>query len=119
MKLFIALSTAVALAATGIYNILLVHNAVSLVSTQRIISDERIPESFDKSLASKITNPKNHPPNHDTRHLTIRVPKSLSDEEILARFVKGFFGGYVFGPERNILRATRIEITDFIGMYST
>lgn len=27
----------------------------------------------------------------------------LSDEEILARFVKGFFGGWVFAPERGII----------------
>jgi hypothetical protein len=118
MKLFIALSTVVALAATGIYNILLVRNAISLVPTQRIISDERIPQSFDQSLASKITNPKNHPPIHDTRHLSIRVAKNLSDEEILAHFVKGFFGGFVFRPERSILRATGIAITDFVGKAS-
>jgi hypothetical protein len=52
-------------------------------------------------------------PIHDTRFLTVRVPKHLTDEEILSRFVKGFFGGYVFKPERNVLRAVRKEITGF------
>jgi hypothetical protein len=113
MKTLIAVSTAVALAATGVYNLLLVQNAISAVPTNQITGHDRIPDALVKSTAVKITNPHNHASIQDTRFLTLRVAKSLSDEEILARFVKGFFGGYVFGPERNILRATRIEITHF------
>ena len=50
-------------------------------------------------------NPHNHIAVEDSR--SIRLSKdeigSLSDEEILARFMKGFFGGWVFTPERNLI----------------
>ena len=31
--------------------------------------------------------------------------RGVNDEEILARFVKGFFGGFIILPERFMLRA--------------
>jgi hypothetical protein len=115
MKTFIAISTAVALAAAGIYQLRLVHNAVCLVDTRNILSSPRIPNSLEVSAAAKIVNPHDHIPIHDTRSLNLRVRKNLSDEEILSRFVKGFFGGTVFAPERSLLRVTRKEITRFDG----
>jgi hypothetical protein len=45
----------------------------------------------------------------------VKVPHGLTDEIILARYVKGFFGGYVFTPESIILKALRLDFTSFIG----
>jgi hypothetical protein len=33
--------------------------------------------------------------------------KNLSDEEILARFLKGFFGGWIFTPEITLIATLR------------
>lgn len=33
---------------------------------------------------------------------------SLSDQQILAHFVKGFFGGYILAPERAALRMLQL-----------
>jgi hypothetical protein len=115
MKTLIATSTAAALAATGIYHLINIQDATYNVSASQVISGDRIPESFAQSKAVKIVNPNDHAPIHDTRNITISVPKTLSDEGILARFVKGFFGGYVFGMERGLLKATRKDITTFKG----
>jgi hypothetical protein len=115
MKAIIAASSAVAIAAAGIYHLGRIYNAIYPVPSQQISSYPRIPNSLLHSAAVKITNPHNHVPIHDTRFLTVHVSKSLTDEEILSRFVKGFFGGYVFKPERSLLEIARKEITNFEG----
>jgi hypothetical protein len=115
MKALIVTSIAVALAATGIYHLVNIHEATYNVSASQVISNDRVPESLVQSKAVKIVNPNDHVPIHDTRSITISVPKTLSDEVILARFVKGFFGGHVFGIERGLLKATKKDITIFKG----
>jgi len=58
--------------------------------------------STSKSPTIKRINPRNHQALVDSR--TISLPqidiKDLSDEEILARFTKGFFNGWIIAPER-------------------
>ena len=41
----------------------------------------------------------------DTRSVLLskRDIRGMSDEELLARFVKGFFGGWAFWPEKCLL----------------
>jgi len=116
MRALIVSSTAAALAATGIYHLINIRNATGNVPARQIISSDRISDSLAQSKAVKIVNPYDHVPIHDTRNITIRVAETLSDEEILARFVKGFFGGHVLGLERGLLIATKKEITRFEGM---
>jgi hypothetical protein len=102
--------TAVALTATSSY-FLFVYHRLSPISTYRISSSSEIPASLKHSKSTSITNPQNHIPITDTRSITLLLPRHLSDEEILARFVGGFFGGYVFAPERTALKMIRKEIT--------
>jgi len=55
------------------------------------------------TLASKslsIVNPRKHIQATDSRSVTI--PSNLTDEELLARFTKGYFNGWVFTPEKSI-----------------
>jgi hypothetical protein len=115
MRAYLAISTTVAFAATAIYQIYHYHNALYNDSIGHVISSPRIPAALAASTAVRIVNPQNHVPIHDTRYIKLSLPKRLTDEEILARFVKGFFGGYVFGPERGLLRANGKQITRFEG----
>lgn len=44
--------------------------------------------------------------------MTLRLPvaaKGWSDEQVLARFTKGFFGGWVFRPERVALNIAGLQ----------
>jgi hypothetical protein len=112
MNKFLATSAAVAFAATGIY-VFQACSAISNLSTSHISSSPSIPESLRRSKATSIINPNNHVTVDDTRSITLDLPVRLSDEEILARFVQGFFGGRVFAPERSILRTVGRELTRF------
>ncbi|KAH7116748.1 hypothetical protein B0J11DRAFT_100244 [Dendryphion nanum] len=70
------------------------------------------PALADSKAMSKV-NPHKYSSSDDSRHAYITLQLSLTDEEILARFVKGFFGGYVFTPERCLLRLVGKSITGF------
>lgn len=72
----------------------------------------------DQSLAFKLLNPKAFPTEQDT--FSISIPKrqlvaGISDEEILARFTRGFFGGWIFTPERWFFTLTRYSFMDHDG----
>ena len=55
----------------------------------------------------EIINPRHHDAMIDSRsiHLSKKEVADLGDEEILARFLRGFFGGWIFYPERNLIAA--------------
>ncbi|KAF2794601.1 hypothetical protein K505DRAFT_360923 [Melanomma pulvis-pyrius CBS 109.77] len=112
MNKILVVSTAVALATTSIYFFRL-QNYLSPVRTHQISSSPSIPDTLRRSRATSVVNPNDHVSVNDTRSITLQLHRSLSDEEILALFVKGFFGGYVFGPERGMLRAVGRVITRF------
>lgn len=65
------------------------------------------PPSFLKSKTHLgIVNPRVHKGLIDSRSITFKLPptrQSWSDEQILATFVQGYFGGWVFTPERRAL----------------
>jgi hypothetical protein len=115
MRTTVIASIAAALAAAGIFHLRSIYNATYYVHVENVYSTDTIPDSLAESVAVKITNPHSHVPIHDTRHVTVSVPKVLSNKEILSRFVKGFFGGHVFRLERCALRANKKEITRFEG----
>lgn len=64
----------------------------------------------------KVVNPRRYVGHNDSRTVVIELPPSKaawSDEQILAGFVQGFFGGWVFTPERIILQTVRRRLVDF------
>ena len=73
-----------------------------------ITSSTTIPSSFATSTTvTKLINPEEFRSWDDSRSVTLKLSgkaKEWSDEQILARFTRGFFGGWVFGPERAVLR---------------
>lgn len=75
-----------------------------------------IPLSFRNSKALRnIVNPRDHPYEVcDTRSTVITIPtlyRDITDEVLLAHFVRGFFGGYVLAPEKIILNQIRLRET--------
>lgn len=74
----------------------------------------------DTSAAVAILNPRKQ--NLFQHGITIDIPASrlkpgLDNDEILARFTQGFFGGWVFSPERWFFILTRLSITSLDGRY--
>lgn len=71
---------------------------------------------LDSQSCSIMINPQRYQALSDTWSIRIRLPpskKHYSDEQILATFVKGFFGGWVFAPEGALLRAFGLSLVDF------
>lgn len=74
---------------------------------------------LNSETCSTVVNPRRHKALSDTRSILLRLPPSkrqYSDEQILATFVKGFFGGWVFAPEGALLSAFHLNLVDFSGM---
>lgn len=55
----------------------------------------------------------------DTRFIDVAIPanrRDVTDEELLSRFTKAFFGGDVIQPERFVLQTLRPNLVHFSGM---
>ncbi|KAI1363810.1 hypothetical protein F5Y08DRAFT_231472 [Xylaria arbuscula] len=67
------------------------------------------------SFSISIVAPKQHHGIQENYSLSIPVKRfkgAVSDEEILARFTRGFFSGFAFTPERWLLSLAPIQLTD-------
>ncbi|KAG0645644.1 hypothetical protein D0Z07_8610 [Hyphodiscus hymeniophilus] len=101
------LASALSLPATAILVKLFLHNhPLSSFRTRTIESTETLsPTSATSFSIHNLVDPNNHLGIVDSR--SIRLLKSQVGsypvEEILARFLKGFFGGWVFTPERLLI----------------
>jgi hypothetical protein len=100
----------------------MIMHRVYLVKPASIILDYNSNASFlNSQTCSAVVNPRRYKALSDTRSILLRLPSSrrqYSDEQILATFVKGFFGGWVFAPEGILLRAFQRTLVDFSGMCS-
>jgi hypothetical protein len=98
-RIIIAGLIPVLLSATTIY---LNHRLLPASKTKSIKIFTALSPSIASSYSLRIVNPKNHAIFSDSRSITLSKKEvgSLTDEEILARFVRGFFEGWVFTPER-------------------
>lgn len=72
--------------------------------TRTIRSTETIYPSCASSPSFRIVNPRNHIAMKDSYSINLAKHEimNLNDEEILARFINGFFGGWIFTPERTL-----------------
>ena len=98
------------------YYLFQAHRQISAVPTSKITVADAVPPSFLRSKAFSIVNPRGYAGSNDTRSVVIELPQSKaseSDEQILANFVEGFFGGWVFAPERLMLQALRRKLVNF------
>jgi hypothetical protein len=101
-RIIIAGLIPVLLSATTIY---LNQRLLPASKTRTIEIFPTLSPSVSSSHSLRIVNPKNHAIFCDSRSITLSRKEvgSLTDEEILARFVKGFFGGWAFMPERYLI----------------
>ncbi|SPO06951.1 uncharacterized protein DNG_09645 [Cephalotrichum gorgonifer] len=83
----------------------------------RITFSDSIPQSFkDSASVKELVNPRGHQDVADSYAATLTIPRPLrntSDEDLLARFVSGFFGGYTLSPERLLLRLVGKRLVSF------
>lgn len=100
-------TTATLLLATYLHN-----HPLPASKSQTIKVINSIPPSHFASPSRKIVNPRNNQGLQDTRSifLAAREIGALSDEEILARFAKGYFGGWMFAVELGMCK-----VADFFG----
>ncbi|KAI1071186.1 hypothetical protein LB507_009553 [Fusarium sp. FIESC RH6] len=105
-----------AVTAGGVYSFT-VSQRVSLVDKNLITRSIDIPETFKNSRsAGEIVNARKHVYHSDWRWITLDIPAEhhdVSDEVLLAKFVKGFFGGTVLRPERLVLQAAGLNLVRF------
>jgi hypothetical protein len=82
-----------------------------------IHESDSIPAALEQSATNKsVVNPRGHPALNDTRYIDLDVPdEHVSGEALLSAFVRGFFGGRVFAPERALLRLFRPNMVNFPG----
>jgi hypothetical protein len=86
---------------------------------RRIIEVDSIPDSLNDSITRKtMINPHGHTSLVDSRFMDVDMPaaaQGLKNEALLAAFLRGFFGGLVFAPERALLRFARPDLVKFTG----
>lgn len=100
----------VAAVAVGSYSYVAYRKLASTTSLH-ISSSSTIPKLLaDSNTNRNIVNPNQHVHLDDSREVRLILSNSLSDEQILARFVNGFFGGWIFAPERTVLKTTRMHL---------
>jgi hypothetical protein len=83
---------------------------LSASKTRTILTSDTLSPSCSSSYSvRKIVNPRNHVSMTDSRsiHLSKREIGLMGDEEILARLLKGFFGGWIFAPEEGLITVLR------------
>ncbi|KAF4962356.1 hypothetical protein FSARC_9564 [Fusarium sarcochroum] len=102
--------------AGGVYGFT-VQRRVSLVDPKLITRFETIPETFEKSRSvSEVVNARKHMYNSDSRYFTLDIPAQhcdVPDEVLLAKFIRGYFGGAVIGPERMTLQTVGLNLVHF------
>lgn len=112
----LATSVVAAVTAGGVYSFT-VYRRVSLVDKNLITRSGDISETFKNSKStSEIVNARKHMYHSDWRFMTLDIPaehQDVTDEVLLAKFVKGFFGGAVIRPERWALQMAGLELVRF------
>ena len=111
---------ATALTVGGLYGLEVVRRNRSTPSDQ-ITHSDTISESYQQSRTIReLVNPRQHTAITDSHRYHLHLPpqaRNISDEALLARVVRGYFGGLMFGPERCALRAYGRPAIYFGGNY--
>ncbi|EXM22506.1 hypothetical protein RAB80_003286 [Fusarium oxysporum f. sp. vasinfectum] len=112
----LATSLVAVVTAGGVYGYS-IQKRVSKVDRNLITRFNTVPEKFQKSRSvSEVVNAKQHIYDSDSRYITLDIPpqhRDVSDEVLLAKFVKGYFGGAVIRPERVALSTLGMTLVNF------
>ncbi|KAJ6440117.1 low temperature requirement protein A [Purpureocillium lavendulum] len=130
----IGLSSAIVATATAGVYAALIYRRVSATPLRTITSADTVSETFAKSATIReLVNPRGHFAWCDSRSVTLELPRresreekdgaacdeGVSDQALLASFVKGFFGGRVFALERIGLGVLQLQPGAFKGLTTT
>jgi hypothetical protein len=68
-----------------------------------------------------FVNPRNHISATDSRRIILSKAEvgNLTDEEILARFLRGFYGGWIFAPEKALIGVLRVFGRKLVAVHFT
>lgn len=82
--------------------------------SRNYLFSHRASPGHDRSLALTLLNPKGYRTEQDRFSVCLEgaAVAGLSEGEIVARFTRGFFGGWVFTPERWIFTLMRYSGLD-------
>ncbi|KAF4450315.1 hypothetical protein F53441_6598 [Fusarium austroafricanum] len=113
----LATSLVAVVTAGGIYGYT-IQKRVSIIDRNLITRfSDQVPEKFKRSRSvSEVVNARQHMSNSDSRFITLDIPaehRDVSDEVLLAKFIKGYFGGPVIMPERVALSAVGLTLVNF------
>lgn len=100
------LLTSLALLITAVLFIAYLHNyPLSALKTSTISSSDSLSPTALTSPSLHIINPRSHVSHHVSHHIILTKTEigDRSDEEILATFLKGFYSGWAFTPERGLI----------------
>lgn len=97
------------------YYALRIRPSIALPPDLPIEKSDKVSERFSQSFAVSVVNPNHHITIDDTHSVDVSIPDPVSHEEALASLLVGFFGGWVFAPERLALRLTRKPLVNLHG----
>ncbi len=109
---------AAAVSITTPYYIYQVSRQISDVYPSTVTVTNTTSASYLESKSHCTVNPRNCTGLHDTRSIVVELPptkRAYSDEQILAAYIQGYFGGWVFAPERRALQLLRRRLVNFTG----
>ncbi|KAJ5409053.1 hypothetical protein N7509_002936 [Penicillium cosmopolitanum] len=96
-----------------------VYKETRRTDSRRMTRQNTVPDSLRNSKSvNEIVDPKGCSTSFDTRSISIDIPphrRNVSDEELLSRFTKAFFGGAVIRPERFVLQNLTPNLVNFSG----
>lgn len=100
--------------AVTIHHVITSYQHIAVIPRKSISEFDDIPSSLRTSrTAREHVNPGSHVALEDSRYTDIILLEDVTDEAVLAQYVRGFFGGRVFAPERGLLRTFRLDLVDY------
>jgi hypothetical protein len=98
-----------------------VYKATRRTDPRRMTRQNTVPDSLQNSKSvNEIVDPRGFSTSFDTRSVSIAIPphrRNVSDEELLSRLTKAFFGGAVIRPERFVLQTLKPNLVNFSGKF--
>jgi hypothetical protein len=92
----------------------------SLMCTRSTVTvTNTVPAShLESKTHHTVVNPRRSTGLRDTRSIVVELPptkRTYSDEQTLAAYIQGYFGGWVFAPERRALQILHRRLVNFTG----
>lgn len=102
--------TGIAVSATALRFYLHDHPLSSALTHRITASEGAVRSQIQSKVLRELSSPQQQDGTIDWRCITLgqNEVNKLSDEQVLAAFTKGFFGGWMFVPERVVFAAVKV-----------